>query len=134
MQQPVHVAFVAVLEPEKDIHLTLFTPPLLCISRGDQRLRATASLGLPCAAALSLWQDISTKILSSAAPLAAGEYAATWGSPCGGRGVYKIICERRFQKAHRRRGGGCCAPLAATVALKKGSVRCFGFCNMWCLG
>lgn len=102
MQNPVHLAFVAVLGPQKDIFLTLFTPPLLCISRGDQRLRATTSLGFSPSEAHTLWLDINAHITSRNETSAGGAARAACGNACGTKSVYKIIRERGGRRAHKQ--------------------------------
>ena len=143
MQKPVRIAFAAVLGPQKDIYLTLFTPPLICISRGDQRLRATVALGLPAAAAHSLWADINAHILSSAEPLAAaGGYVATWEKPCIRKSVYKIDCARRGLRgrhaakgAVERRGntskGASCVSATTAGNLSEGAAFPGGWSLCW---
>jgi hypothetical protein len=87
VQQQVHLAFVAQL-PSGDILVALFTPPLVCISRGDQRLRTTVELGIASEHALALWKDINARIRASGAVA----------------GLYKIIePSSRLRKGGRRR-------------------------------
>lgn len=84
---PVHLAFTAVLGQRQDIHIALFTPRLVCISRGDQRVRTTVELGFSVAEAFALWADINARIR------AVGHSCAT----------YKIIRAKQGRKGARGR-------------------------------
>lgn len=102
MQSKVHVAFAAVVGSQQDILLTVFTPPQVCISRGDQRIRATCALGFMTTAAKHLWLDANAHIIHSNNECSKSAVDTACGLPYIGRSVYKVKHSRGGRRVLRR--------------------------------